>query len=82
LPPALLPVAGLLVILYLTKSYLPTQKGSFQLLLYFLYNGIVIAIATAMYYFSSKIFKEAINSIITTVFQKFINSNTQTKITN
>jgi O-antigen/teichoic acid export membrane protein len=77
--PALLPVISLLLIVFFTKSYLPVQKGSLGLFIYFIYNGLVISIAIIIYYFSSKIFKDGINSIITTVFSR---STTSKKLKN
>jgi O-antigen/teichoic acid export membrane protein len=72
--PVILPLCFLLIVLNLTKGYLPIQKGKINLMLYFVYNGIIVASAMAIYYFSSSVFKEGINSIIGLIFSK-LNKN-------
>ena len=54
----------------LTRDYLPLHKDKINLLVYFIYNGIVIAAGLGIYYFSSSVFKENINGIVSTVLSK------------
>jgi O-antigen/teichoic acid export membrane protein len=68
--PAILPVLFIFVFTFLTRDYLPSEKNKFNLLLYFIYNGLVIMFAFVLYYFSSFEFKKNINNYIGPLFVK------------
>jgi len=68
--PAILPVIFIFVITFFTQNYLPSEKSKYNLFVYFLYNGIVIAVAFVLYYFSSIEFKKNMNNYITPLFVK------------
>jgi len=68
--PAIAPIGFIVVVMLLTRDYLPLHKDKINLLVYFIYNGIVIAAGLGIYYFSSSVFKENINGIVSTVLSK------------
>ncbi|NQX40295.1 hypothetical protein SAMN05421820_105171 [Pedobacter steynii] len=69
--PAIIPIIFIFAMMMLTRSFLPIEKNKINLLIYFLYNGIIIFIAVAIYYFLSTVFRQMVNSIITPIFTKF-----------
>jgi O-antigen/teichoic acid export membrane protein len=75
LSPAILPVLSIFIIVFLTKSYLPMEKEKINLLIYFIYNGLVIGIALGVYYLFSSEYKRSINSIVIPVLNKVFKRN-------
>jgi len=73
--PALLPILFILTITFFTKSYLPIEKDKINLLIYFIYNGFIIAVAFIIYYLSSSEYRKSINLIAGPVFQKIFKRN-------
>lgn len=72
--PAIIPVLFILIITFFTKSYLPIEKNKVNLLVYFVYNGLIISAAFIIYYFSSSQYRQSMNLIlspITGVFSKY-----------
>jgi hypothetical protein len=74
LSPGLLPVGFILLASYTTADYLPLQKTKLNLIIYLLYNGLVVVIAILIYYYISSVFKENLNKIISTVSGKITKS--------
>ena len=62
--PAIVPVLFILIFAFFTKSYLPLEKNKINLLLYFIYNGLIIGIAFIIYYIFSNIYRKNINLIL------------------
>lgn len=73
--PAILPISFIISIILLTKSYLPLEKNTLNLLVYFMYNGLIISIAFVMYYFLSPVYKKGVNSIVTPFLEKVFKRN-------
>jgi O-antigen/teichoic acid export membrane protein len=69
--PAMVPVLFILIVTFLTKSYLPLEKNKINLLIYFFYNGIVIGVAFIIYYFFSNEYRKVINSMVSPILGKF-----------
>ncbi|WP_157490609.1 hypothetical protein [Flavobacterium succinicans] len=76
--PAILPVLFILITTFLTKLYLPLEKNKTNLLIYFIYNGLVISIAFIIYYFFSSEYRKTINSIFFPIFGRFYTIRTKT----
>jgi O-antigen/teichoic acid export membrane protein len=61
--PALLPVILLLLILFLSRGFLPLTKGKLYLFEVALTGAAASLIATVLYYFTSKVFRKYINQV-------------------
>ncbi|MDB4921092.1 hypothetical protein [Mucilaginibacter sp.] len=70
LSPAILPVGFILITIYLTKAYLPMQKDKINLLIYFMFNGLIVGVSLVIYYFSSSVFKENMNKVAIPIISK------------
>jgi len=75
LSPAILPVLSIIIIVFLTKSYLPIQKDKINLLIYLVYNGVVIVIAFGVYYLFSSEYKKTVNLMVIPVLNKVFKRN-------
>jgi O-antigen/teichoic acid export membrane protein len=73
--PALLSILFIVIAALLTRSYLPVEKDKLNLLIYFVYNGIIISIAFVIYFFSSSEYRKSINAIVAPLFEKVFKSN-------
>jgi O-antigen/teichoic acid export membrane protein len=69
--PALLPVLFIITITFYTIRYLPLEKSKLNLMIYFIYNALVITTGFIIYYFSSLEFKKNINNYTAPLFAKF-----------
>lgn len=65
--PAIPAIIFLLATSYLLAIYLPAEKSKLNLLMYFIYSGIVLSISIGIYYFCSQEFKSFVNSFITKI---------------
>lgn len=72
--PAILPVLFILIATFLTKSYLPLEKNKINLLIYFIYNGLIISVAFVIYYFFSSEYRKGMSSIMVPLFEKIFKS--------
>lgn len=73
--PAIVPVVFILLITFFTKSYLPIEKNKINLLVYFVYNGLIISTAFGIYYFFSSEYRNSINSIARPIYEKVFRHN-------
>ncbi|MFV5694912.1 lipopolysaccharide biosynthesis protein [Flavobacterium sp. LB3P122] len=73
--PAILPILFVIIFTLLTRSYLPVEKDKLNLLIYFIYNGLVISTAFIIYYFSSSEYRNSINYILCPIFVKVFKRN-------
>lgn len=72
LAPAILPISFILIVMFLTREYLPLQKDKVNLIIYFIYNGLIVCASFVIYYFSSSVFKESMNTIAVPIISKII----------
>lgn len=72
--PAIAPVIFIFIITFFTRSYLPVQKDKINLLIYFIYSGIVITISFALYYIFSIEYRRTIKSITFPFFSRFLST--------
>lgn len=75
LSPALLPILFILIVTLFTRSYLPIEKDKLNLLIYFIYNGVIIMFSFVVYYFSCFEFRKSMNSIVTPLVGKVFKRN-------
>jgi O-antigen/teichoic acid export membrane protein len=73
--PAIVPVLFVFIVTFFTKSYLPLMKDKINLLIYFMYNGVIITVAFALYYAFSLEYRRSINSITAPLFEKIFKQN-------
>ncbi len=70
--PAILPVIGLLLILFSVRNFLPIEKSKVNLLEVALTGAVAAVIATFVYYFTSKTFKNYIDQLFVKLKQTVI----------
>lgn len=75
--PAILPILFIVSATLLTKSYLPLEKNKINLLVYFIYNGIIILFAIIAYYFSCFEYRKSMNAIFVPIFNKLSERNSK-----
>ncbi len=69
--PSILPILFILIFTSLTKSFLPFEKDKINLLIYFVYNGMVILSSFVLYYLTSKEFSNSINDFAASLFKHY-----------
>jgi len=67
--PVILPILFIIIFTLTTSPYLPIEKNKLNLLMYFVYNGLVIMVAFAIYYFCCLEYRNVIKSVF---FHSFI----------
>lgn len=73
--PALLPIFFIVIVTLYTRSYLPVEKDKLNLLIYFIYNGVLIMFSIVIYYFSCFEYRKSMNSIVTPLVGKVFKRN-------
>ena len=68
--PAILPIIFILLVTLSTRSFLPIEKDKINLLIYFIYCGIVIVFAFMIYYFTSLEYRTNLRPILISASEK------------
>jgi O-antigen/teichoic acid export membrane protein len=77
--PSILPILFIVSSAWFIRSFLPIEKGKINLLIYFVYNGLIISIGFVIYYGTSSKFRKGMNLVLLSFFGKKINRNLQAK---